>query len=139
MSPALLGMHNFHIDKTCIAVYGFTSHVNPDGTPSRCDCDYIEYNLYLYDDMTFRYVFQNGRLEPKYETKTGNWKIKNKLLILEVSHRYYVALSAENVQETYLQHIEFETNNHFLCHVAGDICLQRRDGADVGELFLKFE
>lgn len=139
INPVLFGISSSHANRTCIAIYGFTSHINSDGMPSKCDCDYFEYNLYLYNDMTFSYVFQKGRLEPKYETQTGNWETKNMHLILSVTKRYYVDLQGEKEQEKCLQLVEFEIDNKALCCRTANICLTKRQGVGINDLFLKFK
>ena len=80
------------INQEVIAVYGYSNHVNDDGSPSRDDRRYHKKNLYLYNDLSFKIIEQNGRLVPKYEFKTGTWEIEDNKLIVNIKERQLVCL-----------------------------------------------
>ncbi|MBN1250789.1 MAG: hypothetical protein JXR51_00810 [Bacteroidales bacterium] len=68
-----------------IAIYGYSTHLDSEGNPSRCDCDYYEYSLYLNQDYTFRYYYRNGRIKTMYaEINEGNWLIDENKLVLNI-------------------------------------------------------
>ncbi len=125
-------------NKEVIAIYGFTSHVDEDGTPSRNDKRYIEYNLYLYDDYSFVHSFQKGRLSPKYEKMTGIWKIEGERLVLSVKERNYTDLMNKEVKESYLKKIEFTSSGYKLQEIFGDRQWERRQGLASNVLFDKY-
>ncbi len=69
-----------NMEKEAVAVFGFANHLNSAGQPSKFDGDYYSYTLFLYDDKSFVYKFQNGRLKPRFEKELGIWEILGKKL-----------------------------------------------------------
>lgn len=72
-----------------VAVYAFQRHVDEDGRPSRRDGSYQEQTIYLYANRSFRLVEQRGRLEPRYEVKTGDWAVAEEQLTLSINARQF--------------------------------------------------
>jgi hypothetical protein len=124
--------------KDPIAIFGFTQHVNDDGTPSRDDRRYISKSLYLYEKNQYIMSSQLGRLEIiYYESEWGSWKIEGDKLILNGEKREIKAFGSEKVSEKYSGLSNFTKNNNSLEARDGRIW-RHQQGMGARELFKKY-
>ena len=126
-------------NKQLIASFGYTRHVNSEGQPSKYDGDYYSYSLVLYDDRSFLYTFQYGRLEPRYEKETGNWEISEERLITYANKRQYTNFSDKEIEGAYTNRTIYLLKNNRLCDEIGAMCLQNRKGLPAWKLFKEYK
>jgi len=126
------------INQEVIAIYGYSQHIDPDGRPSRNDSRYIEKNLYLYEDFSFKIIEQNGRLDPKYESKTGNWEIIEDELILHINQKHFIDFSNHNVTEPYTKIIKLIKKPNYLLEPVEEKKWEYQQGIRPEELFSKY-
>jgi hypothetical protein len=73
-----------------IGTFSYRFSDRPDGTPSKCDCDFIYESLTLNKDGTFMLKSQKGHLDPKTDYYYGTWRAytfnEEKRLNLDATH-----------------------------------------------------
>lgn len=99
-------------DSLVIAQFGYSHHVEPDGKPSRNDRRYIKEDLIIYEDLSFKLIYQQGRLSPEYRVKKGKWKIEMNQLVLFCEKIYYHNHENLEVEETTQEIKRFNANNY---------------------------
>jgi hypothetical protein len=118
-----------------ISIFGYSTHTDKDGKPSRDDIRYKECNLYLYATGTFKLVCQTGRLTPTFETMSGTWEIVKETIVLHIKQRQFSEL--HNAIEQYSE------EKSFMKVLKQDISdgvdtLEYRQGLRPEELFLEY-
>ena len=124
-------------EREVLAVYGFTSHLNMDGTPSKDDSRYKDHNLYLYDDYSFVYLLKKGKISTSYVKTIGTWKIRSGKLVVSVKERHYTDFINKVVKEKHIKRAEFKCENNKLIELSENREWERRQGIGVQELFEK--
>jgi hypothetical protein len=118
-----------------ISIFGYTTHTDQDGKPSRDDVRYKECNLYLYATGTFKLVFQTGRVAPTYETKSGTWEIVKETLVLHIEQRqfseYQNAIEQYSEEKSFMNVLKQDLSN-------GVDTLEYRQGLRSEELFSEY-
>ncbi len=124
-------------DKEPIAIFGFTQHIDDDGSPSRDDRRYISNNLYLYEKNQYMMTSQLGRLEIiYYESEWGSWKIEGEKILLKGDKREIKGFGSGEVSEKYSGLSIFTKNNNSLEAIDGRIW-SHQQGIGARELFEK--
>ena len=124
-----------HKGKQFLASFGNTKHVNSEGQPSKYDGDYHSYTLVLYDDKTFLYTYQYGRLKPHYKKESGNWQISNETLITEATELQFTDFPTKEFVKGYKNKTIYILKNNRLCDEFANMCLQNRKGLPAWKLF----
>ena len=139
VSFSFLNIQESNMEKETVSAFGYTRHVNSEGNPSKFDGDYYSYSLVLYDDKSYLYTFQQGRLEPRYEKESGSWEISGENLILSAKKRQYTNFSNKEIEEIYKGKTYYTLKERKLCDFTGKRCLEHRKGLPAWKLFSKYK
>ncbi len=139
VSFSFVNIQDSNIEKEMISAFGYTRHVNSEGNPSRFDGDYYSYSLVLYDDKSYLYTFQQGRLDPRYEKEMGSWEISDAKLILSAEKRQYTSFSKKEIEEIYKGQSYYKLKEKKLCDFTGKRCLEHQKGLPAWKLFSEYK
>ncbi|RLD66959.1 MAG: hypothetical protein DRI95_05705 [Bacteroidetes bacterium] len=139
VSYSFLNIQESNKEKEMISAFGYTRHVNSEGNPSRFDGDYYSLSLVLYDDKSYLYTFQKGRLEPRYKKETGSWEISDVNLILSAKKRHNTIFSNKEIEKIYTGKTYYTLKEKKLCDFTGKECLENRKGLPAWKLFSEYK